>query len=299
MVLLRNFKVNNFIRLLSFLKHVHCIVEKLKELGILNKNEEQGLRRFVTLLNFMIVSANKTINHPKMKQFVESKPKFDVLLMEHFFNDALLVYGQVFDCPMILFNSVGATSSISDIVGNSLPVSYVPRGFMTGELLSNPSLINRAKNLMFTLVDYFQRNVYLKTAFQAIINEQYPNAEQLDELHNRVALVLLNSHTSITSAVPLVPNMIEIGGYFVDPPKKLPKDLQEYMDNATNGVIYFSLGSNAKSADMPQEKKQIFLNIFGRLKQKVIWKFEEDLANKPSNVLIKPWCPQQDILGKT
>lgn len=271
--------------------------EQLQKLGILNRTEEQGLRAFVTILNLMTVSANKTINHPKMKQFVDSKQKFDVLIMEHFFNDALLVYGQIFDCPVILFNSIGATSAISAIVGNPLPISYVQRGSMTGELLSNPSLINRAKNVMFTLVDYFLRNFYLKTTFQKIINENYPNAEQLDELNNRVALVLLNSHTSITPAVPLVPNMIEIGGYFVDPPKKLPKDLQEYMDNATNGVIYFSLGSNAKSANMAPEKKQIFLNIFGRLKQKVIWKFEEDLANKPSNVLIKTWCPQQDILA--
>lgn len=274
------------------------LVEQLKKLVILNSTEEQGLRRFVTILNLMTVSANKTINHPKIKQFVDSKQKFDVLIMEHFFNDALLVYGQIFDCPVILFNSIGATSAISAIVGNPLPISYVQRGSMTGELLSNPSLINRAKNVMYTLVDYFLRNFYLKTAFQKIIKENYPNAEQLDELNNRVALVLLNSHTSITPAVPLVPNMIEIGGYFVDPPKKLPKDLQKYMDNATNGVIYFSLGSNAKSADMAPEKKQIFLNIFGRLKQKVIWKFEEDLANKPSNVLIKTWCPQQDILGK-
>jgi UDP-glucoronosyl and UDP-glucosyl transferase len=52
-----------------------------------------------------------------------------------------------------------------------------------------------------------------------------------------------------------------------------------------------------KSKDMPREKIDVFLKVFGRLKQKVLWKFEDDLAGKPENVKIGAWLPQNDILG--
>lgn len=71
------------------------------------------------------------------------------------------------------------------------------------------------------------------------------------------------------------------------------------MDEAKDGAIYFSFGTNVKGKDMPKEKVAIFLNVFKKLKQRVIWKWEDDkLADKPANVLISNWLPQNDILGK-
>lgn len=57
------------------------------------------------------------------------------------------------------------------------------------------------------------------------------------------------------------------------------------------------MGSNLKSADMSNERKQAFINSFSKLKQKIIWKFEEDFPNKPDNILIKKWMPQSEILA--
>ncbi|KAJ8954683.1 hypothetical protein NQ318_011375 [Aromia moschata] len=93
-------------------------------------------------------------------------------------------------------------------------------------------------------------------------------------------------------SVPLVPSMIEIGGFHVAPPKKLPKDLQDYLDNASEGVIYFSLGSNLK------KKRDMLLRVFSKLKEKVLWKWEDDiLPGQPPNVKLGKWFPQQDILA--
>lgn len=75
------------------------------------------------------------------------------------------------------------------------------------------------------------------------------------------------------------------------------QDLKKMLDNAKNGVIYFSMGSNLKSKMMPNELKQSLLKMFSELKQTVLWKFEEDLPNRPSNVHILQWAPQQSILG--
>lgn len=49
---------------------------------------------------------------------------------------------------------------------------------------------------------------------------------------------------------------------------------------------------------MPKEKSKIFLNVFRKLKQRVLWKWEDDnMEDKPDNVMIGKWLPQNDILG--
>lgn len=71
------------------------------------------------------------------------------------------------------------------------------------------------------------------------------------------------------------------------------------MDESTHGVVYMNFGTNVRSAELPAHKKQAFLNVFRKLKQTVIWKWEDDnLEDKPNNVVTRKWLPQKEILGK-
>lgn len=50
---------------------------------------------------------------------------------------------------------------------------------------------------------------------------------------------------------------------------------------------------------MPPHIVQVFLQVFSRLPQRVVWKWEkESLAQLPDNVKMVDWLPQQDLLGK-
>lgn len=69
------------------------------------------------------------------------------------------------------------------------------------------------------------------------------------------------------------------------------------LDNAHDGAIFMSLGSNVRSSDLSSEKLSIFLNKFKSIKQKIVWKFETELPNKPDNVIVGKWLPQNDILA--
>lgn len=72
------------------------------------------------------------------------------------------------------------------------------------------------------------------------------------------------------------------------------------MDNAKDGVILFSMGSNLKSTELSEETRNVILRTFAKLKQKVVWKWEdENLPGKPANVKIMKWAPQSDMLGRT
>lgn len=94
-----------------------------------------------------------------------------------------------------------------------------------------------------------------------------------------------------------MPGIIYYGGAHIKSPKPLPNYLQEFMDSAEHGVIYFSLGSHLQSSKLPKENIEAFVNVFRTLEQRIIWKFEDETYKVPSNVLIGKWLPQSDILA--
>ena len=77
----------------------------------------------------------------------------------------------------------------------------------------------------------------------------------------------------------------------------LPPDLQQFMDAAHQGVVLVSFGSSLKPSQMTEEKKKIFVETFRQLEMAVVWKWEGEVENLPSNVLVSSWLPQQDLLG--
>lgn len=76
------------------------------------------------------------------------------------------------------------------------------------------------------------------------------------------------------------------------------QNLQDFIDSATDGVIYFSFGSIVNLSNLPKEKLSVFINVISRLKQKVLMKWVPDEDVKlPQNVMTGSWLPQNDILG--
>jgi len=79
----------------------------------------------------------------------------------------------------------------------------------------------------------------------------------------------------------------------------LLQKLQKYLDEAPDGVIYFSMGSHIHGSLMPDSKSNAFLGALSKLKQRVLWKWESDtLPGQASNVKFGKWLPQSDILGE-
>lgn len=110
-------------------------------------------------------------------------------------------------------------------------------------------------------------------------------------------MIFVNTHRSTSKPRPQMPGILQIGGAHIKPPKPLATDLQQYIDESEHGVIFFSLGSFLQSSEMPKEKIETLLNVFSKLKQRIIWKFEDESYKVPSNVLVKKWLPQSDILA--
>lgn len=77
------------------------------------------------------------------------------------------------------------------------------------------------------------------------------------------------------------------------------QDLKNYLDSASDGFIYFSLGTNVQSHLLTEEKINVILETLRELPYKILWKYSSDeLPALPPNVKIMKWIPQQDVLSK-
>ncbi|CAH0555379.1 unnamed protein product [Brassicogethes aeneus] len=238
-----------------------------------------------------------TFAHPNVQKLLKDKnEKFDSVIVEQFVNDAMKYFAYHFNAPLVSFSTVGANAWVNPLVGNPAPPSFVPEIFLSYS--SRMSFVERLKNTLFSVISELNRHLIFFPAQNRILHKYYPDAPDLKDLLYNNSLILLNSHVSTNPPVPLLPNMIDIGGFHVKPAKTLPKDLKDFIEGAKHGVIYFSMGSNIRSKDFPEKMRTNLLNVLKSLKQRVIWKFEdENLPGKPDNVLISKWLPQNDILG--
>lgn len=84
------------------------------------------------------------------------------------------------------------------------------------------------------------------------------------------------------------------------------KDLEEFVNGSGDeGFVIVSFGSVLRGANMSPETRRSFISTFSRLKQRVVWKWEDDSKmsspesgdHVPANVKLVPWLPQQDLLG--
>ncbi|KAJ3642472.1 hypothetical protein Zmor_025257 [Zophobas morio] len=231
-----------------------------------------------------------------VQELIHSNEKFDLVIIEQFYNDAHKMLATHFGGIQIVFSTVGANFWVNSIVGNPSPLAYIPDVFLSYS--PHMTFGERLVNTLCYLLNVAVHGLYLYPKHNSVGAKYIPNAPSIHDINYNASLVLLNSHPSLNQPVPHVPNMIEIGGFHIKPPKKLPQDLQEFLDGAKDGVIYFSMGSNLRSADLPLQKRNGILKTFAKLKEKVLWKWEEDeLPGRPENVKLGKWLPQQDILA--
>lgn len=232
-----------------------------------------------------------------LQKILNSKQNFDVILMGAISQEALLGIGHHFKAPIIITSPSGMNMFVDDLVENPALYSYVPN-----MLLNYSDRMTFVQRFVNSVIEFYV-NIYKIFVHypnqNKILHKYFPNASGIQELKKNVAIVLSNSHESVSFPRPLAKNVINVAGLHVIKPKMLPSNLKEFMDNAQNGVIYFSLGSNIRSEEVPIEIKKSFVKAFSKLKQKVLWKWDEPtIENLSDNVRLSTWYPQNDILGE-
>lgn len=49
-------------------------------------------------------------------------------------------------------------------------------------------------------------------------------------------------------------------------------------------------------SSLPDHIQDTFKNVFRQIPQRVLWKYEGEMEDKPDNVMIGNWFPQREVL---
>ncbi|KAJ3663942.1 hypothetical protein Zmor_008157 [Zophobas morio] len=222
--------------------------------------------------------------------------KFDLIILD--------VALQCCFCPLIhRFNyppAIGTTpwplpTFLTWDFGNPLQSAYIPwYNFPYGE---DMTLIERFWNYIFTYSEIALKSRFANKLEHKFIKTFGDGIPPLTKLERHISLLLSNHDLLLNYPQALAPNIIPTGGLHIASTKELPRELASVLDDAKNGVIVFSLGTNMRSEFLQKKIQRSLLDAFSNLSEIVIWKFESEIDNLPKNVIVRKWLPQNDILG--
>ncbi|XP_046750709.1 UDP-glucosyltransferase 2-like [Diprion similis] len=260
------------------------------------------LTRLSMLEPLMTSQAAQIFSFPEFRKLYEpgSGEKFDLVLIEIFFSPAFMALAERFKAPLIGIASANLQLGVQYGIGEPILPSHPSVWEMNVKGDNSWIPWQRLENFIqsWRVIHYYRTVVLPKHKELA---EKFLGIEiqDLHEMEKNISLIFVNQQKPISFVRPSVPKVIEIGGFHMsDKSKPLPKDLQKTLDEATQGFVYMSLGSNIKSNTLSKNVRDAFITAFSKLPYKVIWKFEDDqLEGKPDNVIILKWAPQQAILA--
>lgn len=246
---------------------------------------------------------NWTMSSANFQQFMRTDQHFDVVVAEVCVCDALLGFGKHFDAPIIGTSAFGASKWTTDLVGSPNFASYVPH--QTSLYSDRMTFWERMYNSLTFWFDDLAFALYYIPLQQRVMEQIFPNTTNwptIDEIRRNVSLVLLNTHTTLGTARPYAPNMIEVGGMQINREyNPLTPTVQQFLDGAKHGAIYLSLGSNVLLSKLPDTQRNAILNAFGAYpKVRLLIKCDDQVvvpSHAAADVLVEPWFSQEAVLA--
>ncbi|XP_021957851.1 UDP-glucuronosyltransferase 2B4 isoform X2 [Folsomia candida] len=258
---------------------------------------QAGPLSFLTSINFTTIEFTcNTMYEMEEVKWIMKHEKFDLIILNGMICQC--AYGLVahFKAPYMLVTTMPASAHLASSQGHRFPPSFVPEPYLP--LSQKMTFLERGLNLAVSSFIPVLGRYYYNPRMEAMYRKYVPSAPGVTETDRDASMILMNSHYSLTYPRPLLPNVVEVGGMHCRPGQALPKDLDDFISGAKDGVILFSLGSIVKAKNMPESTRKAFINVFAKLKQRVIWKWEvETMEDLPKNVKLIRWAPQQDILA--
>lgn len=233
---------------------------------------------------------------PEVKNIVEGHTKFDLLLIEAQLPHQLGLAWKL-NCPFIGITSLDAPINYHITFGNPAhpiinPDPNLP--MFAGKMNFWDRLSSTIYRLFYEYRVMYNYYPYTTKEVRKYFGKDMP---ELLDIQRNMSMLFISTHPLFHHIRALNPNTITIGtGLHINPPKALPKDLQTFLDDAKEGVIYFSLGTNVGPKSVNETLRAEILNAFRKLPYKVLMKFKAELKDIPKNVNVQKWVPQQDVL---
>lgn len=244
------------------------------------------------------------LNSSKVKEFVaqlkaaaddKAPPAYDVMLVEDYYQEALIYLAELIGCPVIAVNPRSAPHISSHY--------YLGLGelniYAFHDLIEQGSPVDNNKLAAYANKKYLshlqQQEVLIKEVFQ-LPPELKIN---FSNLYQRVVYLLSNSYNYFNPPSPIVAGKeIKVGGFYIRPPKDLPRDILDFLHDANYGAIFVTLPSSVYGVPMEMSVISKLMEAFGVLRQKVLFEWDgPKIPDQPKNVFVRRWIPHSDILA--
>nr|QVG59861.1 UDP-glucuronosyltransferase [Nilaparvata lugens] len=252
--------------------------------------------------NFVDFFCQKVLDSHQIQDLIKevNGTTFDLILYESLSYSSLLGLSELVGNPPIVGFMTLHPFTINDLyVGNPEIPSYIPSVVLPYE--HRMTFFQRMTNFALNVYFHYQRIRYIEPLQEVFLKRYFGDVKHTAyELERNISLMLISGDLATSYPKPVHPNTIYIGPAHIEKPPPLPQDIQKWMDESEDGVVYFSLGSNMKGTSVPAEKRAAFIKAFSQFPTfRVLWKWESDekLPGQPDNVLVKKWLPQQSILA--
>ncbi|XP_034232815.1 UDP-glucuronosyltransferase 2B13-like isoform X1 [Thrips palmi] len=269
--------------------------------GLDIKAYEHAYTKFVNPIKLMsrgIDDCEALFSDPGVQRLLSSNTKYDLFITELFNTDCYLAFGHRFQVPVVVLSTSPILPWGNWRFGNPDNPAYIPNMYSGSS--DTMTLLERGVNALQVVYTNVIKTLYFDPIDQAVMERALGKAlPPVAEMARNTSLLLVNTFHALTLPRPHTVGVVEVGGIHITrpDPAPLPKDLEQFVGGAKDGVILFSLGSMIRTSSLPQESAVALLRALGTLKQRVVWKWEGEAPGPvPKNVRLSKWLPQFDVL---
>ncbi|XP_076291113.1 UDP-glucosyltransferase 2 [Lasioglossum baleicum] len=243
-----------------------------------------------------------SLSDPRIQELVKNPPNdppYDVILVEVFGAHCYFAIGHLLKKPMI-----GVASAILYPWHYGMISAPENLAYSANNLISFPPQMDfwqRTYNVLHTI--YHKWNFLHHSSEQTEIARKYlgDNIPDVRSLERNISMILVNSFIGMNGVKDMNPALVEVGGLHVqEEGVELPESLEKWMNESTEGFIYFSFGSMVKIESFPMNYLDIFYKSLGKIAPvRVLMKIanpSELPPGLPKNVHTSPWIPQVKVL---
>ncbi|XP_068632422.1 UDP-glucosyltransferase 2-like isoform X3 [Battus philenor] len=253
---------------------------------------------FHPLADMSLEVCGKALDWPPLIEALKSN--YDVVIVENFSSDCMLgllhIYG--IKSPVVALLSSNILPWSGHRVGVIENPAYTP--VISVQSTSRMNFLERLENsflyLYYNLWYYYSIQVKERELIEKRFGRRIPD---LYNLAKNYSLMMVNTFHALNGVRPMVPGVVEIGGMHLDHTQKvIPSYIERFLNESEHGVILLSFGSLIKTATIPKYKEEIIVNTLSKLKQRVIWKYEDsgEEGTLSGNILRVKWLPQYELL---
>nr|QPA18369.1 UDP-gluconosyltransferase [Trialeurodes vaporariorum] len=221
------------------------------------------------------------------------KEMFDLFFASEF----LAVLSHKLAAPIISSTSHGYSESTLQIAGALNAFAHLPAKF--SNYVPPMTFVQRLDNALRNAAFMIHNKYWYYPSIDKVLAKHVPGPlPSVSSMLKNVSLHFFTGNVAVDGSKLLPPNIVELSAH-IKAPLQLPKDVQDVMDRAGNGVVYVAFGSLIKASQFKKENIELLLSVFKNLDRTVLWKADFNLTDVilPKNVIVKNWFDQVSILA--